>query len=320
MEDDLYETLLGAAPNTADKVAATAAALRRRQSYGELGVLSGDKVLGGFGTNMMKQVDNELGQLQDTRQKDADNMQTQTYQTGQLQHMGGVLKETMRNNDLTDSTRRRGQDLMLMAALARAQAAKSKGTKLTVSDRRDLTEGAGLVGNIQQLLNTFKDDYAAPQVMGHSVPGVRPLANTLSAYGMGSKGMDAAQDWWATSDRLYTLFQRNKLFGATLTTNEMKAWEQANATKNMKPDQIKSMLRSILQNASSELKSNVEGFKEGGYNPTQVDALTQRSRGMVETAQDPEADDADAAGALEDLSPEEAEELARLRAKYAGKK
>jgi hypothetical protein len=311
---DLYDTLIGAAPSSTDKAAAVAAALRRRQSFGELGALSGDKVLGPMGQRMIAQADSYADQIQNTRQKDADNLQTQSYQTGQLQHMGNVLKETMRNNTMSDETQRRGQDLALMAALARAQAVGSRGNKLTVSDRRDLTEGAGLVANMHQLLTTFKDDYAAPQVMGKSIPGVRPLSNALSAAGLGSKGMDAAQDWWATSDRLYNLFQRNKLFGATLTTNEMKAWAQANANKNMKPAQIKSMLASIMKTAEQELKSNVEGFMEGGYNPAQINALTQRARTNYVTP-DPVVEEPDGED-FGDLTPEEIEELQALRKKY----
>jgi hypothetical protein len=43
--DNLYDVLIGEAPTDADKAAATAAALRRRRAFGELGVLSGDRVL-----------------------------------------------------------------------------------------------------------------------------------------------------------------------------------------------------------------------------------------------------------------------------------
>lgn len=310
--DDIYDVLIGESPKDADKAAAVASALRRRRSFGELGMLSGDKVLSKFGQNLSGQADDYASRIQQTRQQDIDNAQTRSYQEGQLGHMGSVLAETMRANKERERLTSRGQDLSLLAAQARARAS-NKPPKLTVSDRRDLTEGAGLVGNIQDLLSSFKDEYAAPQVMGKSVPAARPLMNALSSMGVGSEKMDKAQDWWAASDRLYTLFQRNKMFGATLTTNEMRAWAQANANKNMKPEQIKRMLGSILQVAQEELAANVEGFQQGGYDPEQINALTQRSFPKASGEEVVEDED------FGDLSPEEIEELKALREEFGGR-
>jgi len=307
--DSLYDVLIGEAPSDADKAAATAAALRRRRSFGELGIISGDRALSKLGSGMVDQADDYAGRIQQTRQQDIDNAQTRRYQEGQLGHMGNVLSETMRANKERERLTARGQDLALLAAQARARAA-NKPPKLTVADRRDLTQGAALVGNVQDLLGGFKEDYASPQVMGKSLPGARPLMNTMASMGVGTKKMDEAQQWWAASDRLYNLFERNKLFGATLTSNEMKAWAQANANKNMKPEQIKAMLNDILRVAQEELQANVEGFEAGGYDPEQINALTQRSfpkaAGEEAPAEETEED-------FGDLSPEEIEELIQLR-------
>lgn len=310
--DNLYDVLIGEAPRDADKAAATAAALRRRRAFGELGVLSGDRVLSDFGRGAVGQADDYAKQIQQTRQQDIDNAQTQAYQSGQLEHMGGVLKESMRAANMRDSTTRRGQDMALEAARLRAQR-QDKPPKLTVSDRRDLTQGADLVGNMQGLLTGFKDDYAAPQVFGKSIPYARPLSNTLSSMGLGSKDMDEAQKWWAASDRLYTLFERNKMFGATLTSNEMKAWNEANASKNMKPEQVKAMLKDILKVAREQLASNVDGFVAGGYDEDQIDALTQRAlpmAGMEEFEEQPLEEEMEDFG---DLTEEEILELQQLR-------
>lgn len=323
--DNLYDVLIGEAPSDADKAAATAAALRRRRSFGELGIISGDRALGKLGSGMVGQADDYAGRLQQTRQQDVDNAQTRKYQEGQLGHMGGVLNETMRANKERERLTSRGQDMSLLAAQARARGA-NKPPKLTVADRRDLTQGAALVGNVQDLLTSFKDDYAAPQVMGKSIPGARPLSNALSSMGIGSKDMDEAQQWWAASDRLYNLFERNKLFGATLTSNEMRAWANANANKNMKPDQIKSMLNSILGVAQEELQANVEGFQAGGYDTDQVDALTQRSfpkaTGPEESVAEEALPDEDFVMDDEDfgdLSEDEIKELIELRKKVHGR-
>lgn len=313
--DDIYEVLIGEAPKDADKAAATAAALRRRRSFGELGLLSGDRILSKYGQGAVRQADDYASQIQQTRQQDTDNAQTRRYQDAQVGHMGSVLDETMRANRERERLTARGQDMSLLEAQARARAS-NKPPKLTVSDRRDLTEGAGLVGNLQDLLSGFKDEYAAPQVMGKSIPFARPLSNTISSMGLGDKEMDEAQNWWAASDRLYTLFQRNKMFGATLTSNEMKAWAEANANKNMKPEQIKGMLNNILQVAAEDLTANVEGFEAGGYDPEQIAALTQRSFPKATGPAEPEVVEEEGFG---DLTPEEIEELKALREELGGR-
>lgn len=321
--DNLYDVLIGEAPSDADKAAATAAALRRRRSFGELGIISGDRALGKLGSGMVGQADSYADRLQQTRQQDIDNAQTKSYQDSQIGHMGSVLAETMRANKERERLTARGQDLALLAAQARARAS-NKPPKLTVADRRDLTQGAALVGNVQDLLSGFKDDYAAPQVVGRSIPGARPLSNALSSMGLGSKEMDDAQQWWAASDRLYSLFERNKLFGATLTSNEMKAWAQANANKNMKPDQVKAMLNDILRVAQEELQANVEGFEAGGYDPEQINALTQRSfpkAGAGEPAAEelPDEDFVMEDEDFGDLTEDEIKELIELRKKVHGR-
>lgn len=279
----IYDDLIGGAPTDKEKVAEVAAALRRRRSYGELGMLSGDKVLGKYGQGLVKEADDYASQLQDTRRHDIDDKQTKAYQDSQIEHMGSVLKETMRGRDMADATTRRGQDLsylatQLRAAAAAKKAATTKAPKFTVSDRRDLQEGASLVANMRQLQEGFKPEFSGAKLAGVTVPGGRALMNTLSAAGLGSKDMDESQKWWSESERLYDLFNRNKLFGATLTTNEMKAWANANASKNMKAEQIGTFLKSVTDNAERELSSKMDFFKAGGYNEDQIGAITQRTQ------------------------------------------
>lgn len=303
-----YEILTGESPSSSDRAAEIASALRRRRSYGELGMLSGDRVLSGVGERLTRQADQYADRIQQTRQQDIDNAQTRRYQDGQLGHMGSVLQETIRNNNMQNETTRRGQDMSLEAARLRALNSK-KPTKLTATDRRDLQQAASLVGNMRQLQGSFDDSYAGVTAMGMSIPGGRALSNTLSAAGYGTDAMDAAQKWWAESERLYTLFNRNKLFGATLTSNEMKAWADANASKNMKPKQIKEVLASVIDNAEKELTATTDYFSEAGYDPDQISAITQRGH---------EAQPGMGAEDEEPLTEEEMAELEELRAKHRG--
>lgn len=321
---DLYSSLIGAAPTKKEQAAELAAALRRRRSYGEIGMLTGDKVLSPYGQGLVKSADQYADQFQDIRQKDTDNAQTKSYQDAQIGHMGSVLKESARSHDMSDATTRRGQDMMLEAARLRAEAARLKAAaggkppKFTVTDRHDLEQGATLIANMRGLKDTFKDTFGGVTAGGMTIPGARGLANTLAANGLApTKNSEDAQNWWAASSRLYDLYNRNKLFGATLTTNEMKAWAEANTNKNMKPEQIKGMLDQIINLGSKELKSKIDFFQKGGYNPDQIDAITQRAGEDPDDMSNMPADDSGSDEVVEDpLSEDEMAELQALRAKH----
>lgn len=107
--DDEYLALIGAAPTDTAKQKAIAKQLRRRRAFGELGAITGDRVLQPFGENQMAQADDYAKQIQDTRQRDADNAQTKSYQDAQIGHMGKVLSETVRANQ--ESERLKGDEI-----------------------------------------------------------------------------------------------------------------------------------------------------------------------------------------------------------------
>jgi hypothetical protein len=58
-----YELFMGDEPSVQEKAAAQAAALRRQQAAGNLGLLTGDKVLGQFGQAQLGQAQQGLGML-----------------------------------------------------------------------------------------------------------------------------------------------------------------------------------------------------------------------------------------------------------------
>jgi len=146
--DDLYQTLIGPPPGI-NQHSAVADQLRRRRSFGELGAISGDPVLQPFGKGQVAESDQYAKQLQDTRQKDIDNSQTQQYQTAQLNHM----------KTLTD-LEKRGQDLdhifkMMMAEAALEKADKTgmqKPQKLTYADRTKLENMSSMVNAVRYLM------------------------------------------------------------------------------------------------------------------------------------------------------------------------
>lgn len=159
--DDLYQYLISGAP-TQDQVPAIVDQLRRRRSMGEVGMLTGDKVLAPFGQSMVRQSDAYAGDLQNIRQKDADNAQTKAYQDAQLKHMSAVLKQTM-ERDRNNAEHQRRADA---ANAARARAAVIKATSGGQLKNpppvviKELTDAKLQLDKVVDLKKTFKEDYA----------------------------------------------------------------------------------------------------------------------------------------------------------------
>lgn len=267
---DIYDTLIGKAPSKADEQKAVAALLRKRRAFGALGTLTGDQVLGAFGKQQITSADNAAEQIQKTRLADVDNEQTAKYQEGQLGHMGGVLAESIRAQNMDDATTRRGQDLSLEGALARAKAtaAGKKPPRLRVSDIKNLQDLSQDIGSMQGLEKFLSGGgkFGAKEVAGIPIPGYRSLANTMAARGLGSKEDKTAFLAKQEFDRLYTLGARNRLFGATLTPSEQVAWEDANPSTRQSDEQIAiaiPILRKVIQ---QRLKNMGTGLAKEGYN------------------------------------------------------
>jgi hypothetical protein len=273
---DLYSALIGEAPTDKEQSAELAAALRRRRSYGELGMLTGDRVLAPLGDRMAKSADSYADSLQDTRQKDIDNRQTKAYQEGQLSHMGAALAEETRYHDMADKTTQRGQDLAYQSALARAmaqQAKANKPNKLTYPDRKRLEELSGLLQGAHQSIDTFKDDYAQT-MSGKLIPevGQSRLANTMASMGAGTKNQKEAADWWTAWNLIYTLPRRNQTFGATLTPTEKQSWFNSDINPSMSGEQIRKRLGVISALLKRGGAIADKTYRAGGFDPDVIDS------------------------------------------------
>lgn len=239
MADDLYSYLIGSAPTDKQKQAEIASQLRRRRSFGELGALTGDRVLQPFGAQMSQKADEYAGMLQNTRQKDVDNAQQERYQAGQLDHMKEVERLQERGQNLDHLY----QMLMAQAALNRADKAGPKPSRLTYSDRNKLEQMSGMIRDADETLDTFNDKYA--QQFG---PGPQSkLPNFMSSIGLSTDNMDEGANWWAKWNLIYSLPQRNATFGATLTPTERQAWAESDINPSMDPKTIKSRAGKVVE-------------------------------------------------------------------------
>lgn len=264
--DDLYSSLIGGAPSTAEQQKAIVDQLRRRRSFGELGALTGDRVLQPFGQSLMKDADQYASDIQGTRQKDIDNAQTQQYQTGQLGHMASALAETTRNNDLEHQDRQDQIAAMLEAAGIRARAKAGVPKKMTDNTRNSILATVDAYSGIDNLMKTFKPEYT--QKLGAGPQS--QLVNSLARYGIGSSGAKEAQDWWAAWNEIRTLPERNRLFGATLTPNEKSEWEKVDINPSMGQDQISKAATRIQKILQRHAQNRARGMVSEGYDPEMI--------------------------------------------------
>ena len=261
---DDYLSLIGAAPTTAEQQKVIADALRRRRTFGELATLTGDKVLQPFGQGLSQQADQYAKQLQQTRQQDADNAQTKQYQDSQIKHWDDVLAETIRSNNLDfqaqmAAIRQREQDSMLDAYTKGI----GGGRKITDSTRNKMLQHAETMQSMSDLLGAFNPEYTQQWGAG---PQSR-LPNLAAQYGVGTKTSKEAQQWWSEWQKFYTLPMRNLLFGATLTPNEQKAWEEVNINPGMSEKQIKTRIGRLLSVAQSSAKRRSAEMSIEGFDP-----------------------------------------------------
>ena len=263
-----FDFLTGTIPQ--DSISAQlelAKALKRKSNLGTLAQLSGDKVLAPLGQQFSKQADQYAEATERSRQMNADNAQTKTYQDAQMQQMEGVLAESIRAAKARDATDRRGQDLALQATQNRLNAKEPKIPRLAEGDKKRLDALSTEMSAFDSLENFYEKGgkMGAIEVAGIPIPGARALSNTLASRGLGTQGAKESFAAKQEFDRLYTLATRNRLFGATLSVNEKKAFDDANPSTRQTDDQIKAAMGAMKKIVKAKLRRTVGGLKAEGY-------------------------------------------------------
>lgn len=280
--------------------------LKRKNNLGTVAQLSGDKVLAPFGRDLIKQADTYSQQSEESRRANVDDKRTAKYQDAQIQQMAGVLAENIRNSKQDDATARRGQDLAYQSALLATMGRLGGKTppRLTGQDKRNLeglSSDISAVEDLENFINSGKG-FGAVKVGGIPIPGFRTLKNTAASYGFGDADTKAAFKAKQDFDRLYTLAARNRLYGATLTKNEQRAWDNANPSVRQTDEQIKDALSAMKKVMAAKFAANREALIAEGYNPNAIDAYSGLQRGK----ENPKATD-------DELTAEEMAELEERR-------
>jgi hypothetical protein len=268
---DLYATLMGEPTSDQERLAALARQLRERQRTGLLGSMMNNPNISKTGAGMVKSAD-EAAQFIGDQGEQARYRQYQERQAAESLAQRKLEEENAKAQFADEMKYKyaelgsRERDRALTRALAAEKGKKYK--PMTMKGIEDLSMKASEAQTFGGVVNKFKDEYATA-----GAPYTRKLTNTLSAMGLGSDKMDEAQQWWSEYQRGYELPTRNDMFGSALTTQEKKAWAEANINPSMKASQIRKNLAVMDQIKRDALARKKKVLVSAGYDPEAVDAI-----------------------------------------------
>jgi hypothetical protein len=154
---------------------------------------------------------------------------------------------------------------------------------LDTSTRNDLVDLTTDIGNLGRLRAGFKPEFAGGGPIGSLVTRAASKAGDLAPPNLQEQAA-----WWADFQRLVDLPARNKVFGASLSSNESASWE---AAKNIKygsnPELVQTKLAELEAIAQSKLGTIVEQETARGTNAAELDVFKRKT--APQSAQKPSA-------------------------------
>jgi len=134
---------------------------------------------------------------------------------------------------------KRSQTMQRLLAPAKAQELGSKQNQLDVYDA---------------LEKSFDDKYAGKVMFGPTGTEIR------SRIG----GDENRVNWWKTFKSIDAKL-RHELFGATLTSNEQRAWDSITVNENSTPKTIKTAIQTRVQLAKNAFSRELKSYEKVGY-------------------------------------------------------
>jgi len=183
------------------------------------------------------------------------------------------------------------------AAAQRAGNTGAKSEKLTAAERTKVLQNKENYTVVEGMLEAFDDDFANNEGLGFIESAIQTGMTdepNLTKWGLETwdeltKGksqeeavdmkrkLEREQQWWGMYERLSKIPERARMFGATLTANEMNSWNQADIKPGMTAEQIRSNLTIRKGLARKWFNEVSDYYRELGFNPG---ALDQLEKGM----------------------------------------
>ena len=126
-------------------------------------------------------------------------------------------------------------------AKARVEAAKANDAKIKGPEQKTIEGLASINEELTLLRNSWRDEFAG-------LTGVKTADEFVLRLGekYGQDVVDAGALWWRMKNRVVDMPVRHAAFGATLTGNELTAFNNANFDVSMNSAQIKAMMDNLL--------------------------------------------------------------------------
>lgn len=159
---------------------------------------------------------------------------------------------------------------------------KAKGRPLTQGLEENVRNMAEDLSNAGRIYDNFKDEYAGSMMKY----GERILGNTLGANAdiIDKKAPELAS-WWQDYELFKNIPERFAKFGASLTTTEKAAWENATVNPKMDPKLIRSKLQTQLEILKNKMAGLRASQKASGANVGQIDAYLKQF-GLIDGGRD----------------------------------
>lgn len=160
----------------------------------------------------------------------------------------------------------KAEDLAQKAQLARE---KGQGKPLKEKEISQIIGLDSIAGSLQKLKDSFKDEYAGLGVFGFGAELQYEAMRRL-----GTEEGQKAVKWWSDYNRLQAP-NRHALFGATLTGNELKNYQEFTAKKSDAPDIVRTQLQGQIDYSLDTAFNRRTAYERMGFNvpETSVDFL-----------------------------------------------
>lgn len=224
------------------------------------------KVKGELEESLAKQATSRAGEKADKRIKDEKLVTIKAQQQEQLgEHYASLdenAKTRLANDALKMKETEKNNIRKHVAAMATLDKANTDFKNTTAGEREKTSTLRSKIRTVTEAGKTFKDSYARPlgdmpvisraAVRFGTSTGVDPTSlfgghesDKGKKEGEASNFQDAAR-WLAGWKMGFTLEERNRIFGATLTPNEQIAWDEAgDINLNMEAGEIKRRVEQI---------------------------------------------------------------------------
>lgn len=178
-DSSIYDAMIGPAPQQGPDQQAIAQALRRRSQLGQLGMLTTDPGMSAIGKSLTGEADNAAKQIQDTRQYDTTEADTNAQRLRQNKLGNDELGETVRNHDMENKLGYAHLQTMLDSANIKKGPNANQNQKFleTQAQKYSTSLSKDKIPDVEEAINNYEGFVKKYADQGQSAPGIGGLAN-----------------------------------------------------------------------------------------------------------------------------------------------